>query len=282
MTTRRSFLGALAAAGAGAALARGKEEDAAPRETQVIAENPVIGACGPYALANALVSGDAACRRAFGALPGATQEQRTQALIGRFGGRQSETYGNRPRFLKDAGIATDDLTFMTRDFLAASSLPQARADWLDAQPGETSHARRVHGLFCASLARGFPPLLEIRAFAADSTARQPSWLNLYAHWLTLVGVDPSILPARASGFLCRFADSFTGRVILGFAGEELYRPFMATRGFAVKSDGAKDWHWLSGRPYLLLDLPDVPLTMQTRPWHERTIVACTYLIHRSA
>ena len=105
-------------------------------------------------------------------------------------------------------------------------------------------------------------------------------MNLYAHWLALIAVEPATLPPRASGFSCRFADSFTGRVIPGFAYAEFYRPFNATRGFSLKADGTKDWHWLSGHPYVLLNVPDLPLTIQTRPWHERTLVALTYAAHR--
>ena len=86
--------------------------------------------------------------------------------------------------------------------------------------------------------------------------------------------------ARERVFTCQFADSFTGRVIPGFAYAELYRPFNATRGFSLKADGTKDWHWLSGHPYVLLNVPDLPLMIQWRPWHERTLVALTYAVHR--
>ena len=74
----------------------------------------------------------------------------------------------------------------------------------------------------------------------------------------------------------------TGRIIPAFAYAEINRPFMATRGFALRADGGKDWHWLTGHPYILLDLPDLPLTIQTRPWHERTFVALTYMLRRGA
>ena len=106
------------------------------------------------------------------------------------------------------------------------------------------------------------------------------WVNLYAHWLAILGVEPTVLPTGAGGFACRFADSYTGRVIMGFAYAELWRPFMATRGFTLKADGTKDWHWLSGHPFVLLDLPDLPLTIQTRPPGVRTFVALTFAVHR--
>ena len=288
--SRRAFLTLCGAAAAGAyggpALALGREDLAEP---EVIPQTKVgEAACGPCALANALAGGDAAGRRAFRQLAGGTPEDRVQTLITRYGAKPSETYGpRRGRFSPDAGLTATDMPFLANDVFAASGLPRARGDFLDARPGEEAraHLHRVHGLLAASLARGLPPVVEVRAFSADPTASKGtmSWVNLYAHWLALVSVEPSDLPEKAGGFSCRFADSFTGGVIPGFAYAELYRPFNATRGFALRADGTKDWRWLTGgHPYVLLDLPDLPLTIQTRPWHERTFVALTYAVCRGA
>ncbi len=241
-------------------------------------------ACGPCALANSLNHGDPATRRAFRELSGGSPESRVETLIARYGTKPSETYGpRRGRFSPEAGLTADDMPYLANDVLATRKLPGVRGEYLDSPGSEDGHAhlRRVHGLLTASLARGLPPVVEIRAFSADPAGRgAASWVNLYAHWLALIAVEPTTLPPRASGFSCRFADSFTGRVIPGFAYAELYRPFNATRGFSLKADGTKDWHWLSGHPYVLLNVPDLPLTIQSRPWHERTLVALTYAVHR--
>lgn len=286
--SRRAFLALLGAAATGLPCGRAlaaAHGDAEP-EAEVIAQTRVgEAACGPCAVANALAHGDAGGRRAFrGLAAGGTPEARVGALIARYGAKPSETYGSRRgRFSPDAGLTAADMPFLVNDVLAGAALPPARGDFLDVQSGEDerAHLRRVHALLTASLARGLPPVVEVRAFSADPSAgRKVSWVNLYAHWLALVGVEPLALPSRAGGFSCRFADSFTGRVIPGFAYAELWRPFMATRGFSLRADGTKDWHWLTGTPYVLLDLPDLPLTIQTRPWHERTLVALTYAVHR--
>jgi hypothetical protein len=253
---------------------------------EVIEQKPEEGACGPCALANALLHGDAGGRRAFQALAGEDSGQRVETLISRYGVRPSETYGSkRGRFLYGAGLTCEDMPFLANDILGESGLPPVHGNWLD-QAGnedERAHLQRLHGLFKSSLARGLPPVVEVRAFSAGpGAAKAGNWVNVYAHWLALIGVEPAELPAKSSGFSCRFADSFTGRVIPGFAYAERFRPFQATRGFSLRPNGDQDWHWLSGHPYVLLALPDVPLAVESRPASERVVVAFTYMIHRSA
>jgi hypothetical protein len=250
---------------------------------EVIEQKDGDGACGPCALGNALLNGDAACRRAFHSLPGADSSQRVDALIKAYGTKPSETYGkSRGRFVYGAGLTCEDMPFLANDVLSAAGPMRVRGEWLD-QAGnedERAHLQRVHGLFKAALARGLPPVVEVRAFSAEVGSSKPEWLNVYAHWLALIDLDPAPLGAKSSGFSCRFADSFTGRVISAFAYAERFRPFNATRGFSLRPNGDKDWHWLTGHPYILLQLPDVPLNISTRPWNERSVVAFTYAIHR--
>ena len=282
--SRRRFLGWLGLAGAGvAAPAQAANPGGGAWPPEVVQQRAGTGACGPCALGNALLNGDEATRRAFRRLPGATAQDRVDALIARFGAKPSETYGpRRARFVNDAGIATGDMPFLANDFLGAAGLPAVSGSWLDQQAGEDGQAqlRRFHGLCRSGLASGFPPVVEVRAFSADATGFKPSWVNLYAHWMALVSVQPEALPPGAGGFSCQFADSVTGRVLPAFAYVETFRPFMATRGFSLRADGGKDWHWLTGHPYILLNLPDLPLAVQSRPWHERTVVAFTYLLRR--
>jgi hypothetical protein len=282
--SRRKFLAFLGLSGAGALSGRAAAAAAAAAPSpEVIEQKEEAGSCGPCALANALLHGDAACRHAFQSLPGANSGQRVDALISQYGSKPSETYGpRRGRFVYGAGLTCDDLPFLANDVLGAAG--PVRGEWLDQEPNEDerAHLQRVHGLFRTALARGLPPVVEVRAFSADLSAAKPAWLNVYAHWLALIDLAPSDLPAKSSGFSCRFADSFTGRVIPGFAYAERFRPFMATRGFSLRANGDKDWHWLSGHPYVLLDLPDVPLAVESRPWNDRSVVAFTYMIHKTA
>lgn len=281
--SRRVFLRLIAAL-TGAGLWNSRAASAA--DAEVIEQKPGQGACGPCALGNALLHGDADGRRGFGKLPGATPAARVDTLIARYGSKPSETYGSaRGRFVAGLGLTVEDMPFLANDFFTDAGLPGVRGDWLDqnANEDERAHLRRVHGLFKTALAAGFPPIVEVRAFGADPAgAPKAPWINVYAHWLTLVGVEPMELSAKGSGFLCRFADSFTGRVVLAFAYAERFRRFAATRGFSMNRDGTKDWHWIEGHPYILLNLPDVPLNVESRSWHEREVVAITYLVHRAA
>ncbi len=284
--SRRKFLAWLGLSGAGTLSGQTPAAAAATTSTAAVIEQAGNGgACGPCALANALLNGDAACRHAFNSLPGSNPAQRVDALIRQYGSKPSETYGSRRgRFVYGAGLTCEDMPFLANDVLAAANLARVRGDWLDQTPNEDerAHLQRVHGMFKAALARGLPPVVEVRAFCANSNASKPAWLNVYAHWLALIGLEPLELPPKSSGFSCRFADSFTGRVIPGFASAERFRPFMATRGFSLQVNGDKDWHWLSGHPYVLISLPDVPLDLEGRPWQERSVVALTYLVHRTA
>ena len=240
------------------------------------------GSCGPCAIGNSLLRGDPAGRKAFGTLPGGTADARLDAMIARYGTRPSETYGKgRARFEAGQGITNDDLAYLANDFLRDNSLPGVHGQWLDRAGEETgvAHTRRVHGLLQASLARGLPAVVEIRSFAADPASSKEPWINLSAHWLALASVE-SELATEALGFSCRFADSSSGRVIPAFLSAEIFRPFNATRGFKLRADGSKEWLWLTGRPYLLLNLPDLPMYANTRPGSARTFVALTYMISK--
>ena len=283
--SRRAFLTWLGLSGVSALKPPRAVAAAAGAAPEIIEQNEAGGACGPCALGNALLHGDSGCRRVFNSLPGSNASQRLEALISRYGTKPSETYGtSRGRFLYGAGLTAEDMPFLANDVLGSAGLACVRGDWLD-QTGnedERAHLQRVHGLFKAALARGLPPVVEVRAFCADPAASKAKWINLYAHWLALIGLEPLDLPEKGSGFLCRFADSFTGRVILGLAYAERFRPFMATRGFSLQANGDQDWHWLTGHPYVCLQLPDVPLEAESRPWHERLVVALTYMVHRTA
>ena len=278
--SRRSFLALLGLSGAGALTGRAAEGGSGTHE--VLRQRDGEGSCGPCAVGNALLRGDAAGRRAFGALPGSTADARLDALVTRYGRQPSETYGaRRMRFEPGQGIANDDLLHLTNDFLAASQLPNAQGQWLDRAGEEagTAQVRRVHGLLRASLARGLPAVVEIRSFAADPGSAKEPWVNLSAHWLALASVDAD-LAAEALGFGCRFADSSSGREVPAFVSAEIFRPFNATRGFRLKPDGSKEWLWITGRPYLLLTIPDLPMYANTRGNSARTLVALTYLLAR--
>ncbi len=280
--SRRTFLTILGLSSASALTGRAANvEGGAP---EVLRQRNGEGSCGPCAVSNSLLRGDAAGRKAFGALPGGTADARLDALVARYGAKPSETYGKgRARFEPAQGITNDDLANLANDFLRDSNLPGIHGQWLDRAGEETgvAHTRRVHGLLKTSLAHGLPAVVEIRSFAADPASSKEPWVNLSAHWLALSSVEPD-LAAEPLGFSCRFADSSSGRVIPAFVNAEIFRPFNATRGFKLRADGSKEWLWLTGRPYLLLTLPDLPMYANTRPNPARAFVALTYMLTRPA
>ncbi len=280
--SRRAFLALLGLSGAGALTGRAANGEGGGTQ-EVLRQRNGEGSCGPCAIGNALLRGDAAGRKAFGALANGTADARVDALVARYGTKPSETYGSkRARFEPAQGIANDDLVYVANDFLRDNALAGVRGQWLDRAGEETgtAHIRRVHGLLRASLAHGLPAIVEIRSFAADPSSSKEPWANLSAHWLALASVETD-LAAEALGFGCRFADSSSGRVIPAFVSVDIFRPFNATRGFKLRADGSKEWLWLTGRPYLQLTIPDLPMYANTRPNSARSLVALTYTLQRT-
>ena len=216
-------------------------------------------ACGPCALANALTHGDTAGRRAFASVAGGTPLERVGTIIRQFSDKPSEKHhGKQPRYSVADGTTTEDMPLLTNDLLRSLKLAEVNAEWLNVREGEAGrmHLHRLHGLFSNSLAAGFPAIVEVRSFGANTSAPKGAvWDGLLGHWMPVVGLEPAILPTRAMGFVCRFADSMSGTVIDGYAHAELHRPFTATHGFTLNADGTKEWNWITGYPYIQIQAP---------------------------
>ncbi len=286
MFTRRAFLTTLGLAAAGTATGA-RARPAADATPEVISQKTFGDmACGPCALANALVHGDADCRRAFARLEGYDALERVGTIIQRFGTKPSETYhGRRARYEKTGGLTSEDMPFFANDLLSALDLAAVEGRWLNVNAGESgrAHLRRIHGLFSDALAAGMPAVVEVRSFGANTAAEGGAvWNGLQGHWMPVVGLEPATLPEVATGYVCRFANSATGTVIQGYAYAELYRPFTATHGFKLKEDGTQKWEWITGYPYILLQAPELGLDTQKRPWHERTYMSLSYAVSRAA
>ncbi len=288
MFSRRAFLSTFGLAAAGAATSlRGGIVPEAGVPPEVIGQQGIGSmACGPCSLANALTHGDAAGRRAFASVAGSTPLERVETIIQQFGDKPSEKYqGRQPRYSETDGTTTEDLPLLANDLLRSLKLAEVDGHWLNVREGENgrAHLRRLHGLFSDAMAAGFPAIVEVRSFGANTAApKGPVWDGLLGHWMPVVGVEPAVLPARATGFVCRFADSVSGTVIDGYAHAELHRPFTATHGFTLNADGTKKWDWITGYPYILLQAPDLGLNTQTRLWHERTYFSMNYAVCRTA
>ncbi len=254
------------------------------------AEEPVVGqknigewACGPCSIYNTLALGNPAMAAAASRLPGATAEERVRAIIAKYGSRPSEAYlGHRPRFLPDKGMATKDLAAALNEVMADFRLPPVQADFLNVLPGESAdgHLRRVHDRLAASLAAGFPPVVEFRSFSAQPKAESKDgylWEGLCAHYVVVAAVGE----VSTVGFSLRLADPYNGRLIDAFVYAERHRAFTATKDFTLDAEGKPKWEWISGYPYLLVLLPQIPLKIQKEPWHNRTTVTLAYAAYRS-
>ncbi len=174
--SRRAFVTLL---GAGAVGALGHRADAAvggeALGAGVIGQSRVgEAACGPCALANALAHGDPATRARSGSCPGGS---RGGARGSAHRPLRHEAVRNlrprRGRYSPDAGLTADGHAVPGERRARRLGTAAARGEWLDAPGGEDerAHLRRVHGLLTASLARGLPPVVEMRAFSADPPAR---------------------------------------------------------------------------------------------------------------
>lgn len=286
MFSRRAFLNTFGLAAVGAATRLRAETLAAANVPPEVINQRTVGnmACGPCALANALVHGDAGGRRAFASLDGSTSLERVETIIREFGGKPSEWYhGQRTRYSETDGTLPEDMSLLVNDLLSSLKLPGVSAQWLNVHEGENgrAHLRRLHGLFSGALAAGLPALVEVRSYGADTAAPGgPVWNGLRGHWMPVIGMEPAVLPPQATGFVCRFADSVSGTVIDAYAYAELHRPFTATHGFKLNEDGTRKWEWITGYPYILLQAPDLGLNTQTRLWHERTYLSMNYLVCR--
>lgn len=286
MFSRRAFLTTIGLAAAGTAATTGRERTPPDAPPEAVSQQAVGNmACGPCALANALAHGDAACRRAFARLDGDTPLDRVETIIRKFGDKPSETYrGRRTRYLSGEGTTAEDIPLYANSLLGSVDLAPVKGQWLNVRAGESSraHLRRMHKVFSDALAAGMPAVVEVRSFGANTVAEKgPEWNGLQGHWMPVVGVEPATLPVRATGFVCRFADSAAGTIIEGYAYAELHRPFTATHGFTPREDGTRKWDWITGYPYILLQVPGLALNTQKCLWHERTYLSLQYAACRS-
>ncbi len=246
---------------------------------------PIVGqakvgefACGPCAIYNTLVCGDPKLCAVAAELPGDDAFAKIRYLIDKYGLKPSEEYGGKkPRYDDKSGVTWHDLRHFVNDVLRDHQVPPVEGRYLDRDKGETplEQLRRVHALLRESLAAGFPPILAVRSFYAKQEKDTFLWNGLCGHWVTVVDLPRSI-PDREKGFRFGFADPGSGRVEYGYAYAEVVRDFTAAKG------NAERWEWISGRPFLLLTAPALPLYTQKAPWHSRTIVTLNYAVYRAS
>ncbi len=252
------------------------------RGTAEVAGQASIGnmACGPCALYNGLLAGDARHIAAAHSLQGHDHTERISSLIEEYGESPSVIFGpKRPRYHPVHGTYSADLLALGNDFRWSHALPPATGIMLDRRSEETRdhHLRRVHSILSQSTS---PPLVEMRSFVADQKpSGEALWDGINGHLMAVVSVDPIPSTGPVSGFQIHCADSYTGRVVPVFVAVERFRAYRSTKSFTLDKNGKEVWTWHSElSPYLVLTVPDLSLATSDADWNERTYVALTWVM----
>lgn len=238
-------------------------------------------ACGPCALYNALNHGHQELRKVASELSGRNHDQRIQSLIRKHGQQPSEIYQKKQaRYTAKGGITVEDLPGFVRDTLGVDSGYRVAADYLNRRDKESQgqHLLRVHRLLRQSIRDGFPPIVEVRSFAAQKNkAGEYEWNGLLGHFIAITRV-PEQLADADKGFSFQFADSDTGKIAHGYIHMEEARNFTAVRAFSVSEKGEDQWQWVTDYPYLLVQAPSLRLLTQKEPWHHRTLIILRHAV----
>src|SRR5688572_29086240 len=269
------------AAGAGAGA---RETETATAAVAAAVDRPIVrpdaigaNSCGFCALYHSLAWGGTELAAAAAKLGGATDADKVEQLIARYGAKPSEAYaGTRARYVASSGITWRDLGVATGELFADAGLGTIVSGYLDRQKDErhAAHARRVHRLLADSLAAGMPPVLSIRSFTVREVDGKKQWQGLMGHWVTVVDVQPELGDGE-QGFRLGFVDSETGRRQWGYAFADDTRWFLAAKGDSEK------FEWLTDSPFLALVAPKPGLATGEEAWSTRTVVTLNYAIGRA-
>jgi hypothetical protein len=221
----------------------------------------------------------------LGSLGGKGFEAKARNFIAEFGGLESEPYGKLRTAYTDAHGASDvDLKRMVNAFLVSRGAVPVEGLHLVRGEDEDVPAfvRRIHALVRASIETEFHPLLSVRALAAEFNARRKKtvWNSKGGHWVAVHGVG-EITP-DGLGFTLTFSDSISGKRLGGFVHVDAHRKARVPITFTVNENGDEDWTWIPGDKCLQVTAPGMPLGSVRATWHERTVIAARYLVHRES
>jgi hypothetical protein len=239
--------------------------------------HPGDGACVPATLLNALRCGPADFRQLAGALPGASDRERLDGIIGVALGMPSAIEPGQPCYSESNGVRADDIPPLFARLLRGSAATPPTGRYLDRVGDESVQAQvqRIHALLLASLGDGVPVVLSLRSFAASHADEggEFRWNGLSGHAVLLVAL-PRVVGAGALGFPMRLIDPATASV------QECYVRGEVVRGFkAVKGSGSKDFAWVENA-FLQVDLPGLPLGTQYLHFYERSFIILNYAVGR--
>ncbi|MCP5545731.1 MAG: hypothetical protein H7A49_17690 [Akkermansiaceae bacterium] len=177
--------------------------DAKPVDQLVVAGN----ACGPAALLNSFRFGNDSWRGVYDSVKGDGEREKIRTVIRDIGMRPSRHLPGRARWSR-GGVSVADLQDIANEMAAEAYQPFVSEEVFFRGDGESPRAllRRVHRRLEGSLARGLPPLLSVRRYAASGG----SWRPVDAHFVTVVSV-PRSLGRDDGSFAVSYIDPWGGR-----------------------------------------------------------------------
>lgn len=234
--------------------------------------------CAPATLLNLLKFGGGELAPALRSLVGGSDGVRMRFLVDRyFGNRPSIERPGQPRWGVH-GIGCRDFAAGTNELLAEHGIEALASRSLRRLEGEreTDHLARVRGYLAASLARGIPPMLNLRSYLVkrrEEDGGAARWELGVGHYVLVVA-----LPVAESGlgFPVEVIDPWRGRRT-----ELLIHREASGRSFRALDEDDPEGEWLDGRPFLQVLAPEVPsLRPANLDWSERFLAIANHLVGR--
>lgn len=273
MTGRIWIAAALLAGACGPSPTAGVDVDPA-----AIARPVPENSCAPASLLSCLRFGAAPLQRIYRQLPGDEATDKIAHLVEEYGGRPSVVDPAKTWFGADRGMFSEDILEMANAVLDAHGAAPLTGEYADRAEGEplAVHLRRVHAWLVHSLDAGVPPIISVRSFAVQHDADDFRWEGVASHAVLVTRVPRELAP-NVRGFTFEFVEPSGATVEEGYVRIEEVRPYSAIRG-----SGDKDFRWITGSPFLLVEAPVLDMGQAAEEWSARTIVTLNYVIGRLA
>ena len=236
-------------------------------------------ACGPSSLISALRFGTPEMQACANGLVGSDDKTRLRFLIDRHLRRvPSVDIPGGVRWF--AGVMVGDLRDAYNDLLAENSIKPMQGAFADRRAGESDadFLARIHGWFRSSLKAGVAPVVSLRTFKAVRDRSDPTapvrWEPGPHHYGVVTRVPDQLREGVDAGFGFDLIDPDLGKVVTGFAYPEPRQPFRALKGADLQAG-----EWLSGKPFLSVQVPAVKVLQPTDvTYADRVVIVINYVI----
>lgn len=259
----------------------GSTTDSALSDRVVHQENIGDCACGPCAIFDSFQFGNPTMTNLALSLPGATSAEKVRNLISMYGGRSSSIAPDQPRYLDSGGMWDEDVAPFINDWLKEAGVgARVHGERLVLKRRETPQEQlnSVYRQLRHSLAKGFPPVVNLQSYAADGRSSHYSWNWLDGHFVTVVAVQDPV--PDEGGFSMWVADSQSGRVlkVSVCAGNMRFRAITSKR----VRNGKEIDQWTDGYPYLTIRSPKLEdiLEGDAAQSHPQIVCVLQFVVHR--